>query len=62
MYELRARMSDARLWHSLGQRKKALEGLGAINDRLSEGQGTTDVRNAEALLKELRESVHEYRR
>jgi tetratricopeptide (TPR) repeat protein len=61
MYELRARMSDARLWHSLGQRKKALEGLGAINDRLSEGQGTTDVRNAEALLKELRESVHEYR-
>jgi predicted ATPase len=60
IYELRARMSDARLWRSLGQPKKALEVLNAMHDRLFEGRGTTDVRQAEALMSELRESVREY--
>jgi predicted ATPase len=52
--ELRAAMSMARLWRDQSKRDKALELLAPIYAWFTEGFGTCDLREAKALLDELR--------
>jgi len=52
--ELRAAMSLSRLWQQQGKRKEALTLLGEIYGWFSEGFDTKDLREAKALLEELR--------
>ena len=51
--ELRAAMSLARLWQNQNKRSQARNLLTPIYDWFSEGLETVDLRNAQALLKEL---------
>ncbi|MGH7965356.1 MAG: hypothetical protein ACRERD_26690 [Candidatus Binatia bacterium] len=52
--ELRAVMSLARLWQSQGKRKEARERLAEIYNWFTEGFDTADLREAKALLEELK--------
>ena len=53
--ELRAAMSLARLWNEQGRRAAAYDLLAPIHGWFTEGFGTPDLVDAEALLLELRE-------
>jgi len=54
---LRAVMSVARLYQNQGKREEARDLLAQIYDTFTEGFGTTDLREAKALLDELSEGV-----
>jgi predicted ATPase len=56
LWELRAATSLARLWADQGERNKAVDLLAPIHAGFTEGFGTTDLRQAQALLEELRSS------
>jgi predicted ATPase len=49
-YELRAAMSIAQLWGEQGRRTEARELLAPVYGWFTEGFGTTDLKNAKALL------------
>jgi len=53
-WELRTSTSLARLWQSQGKRKEALELLKPVYDWFTEGFDTKDLKEAKALLDELR--------
>jgi predicted ATPase len=53
-WELRAAMSMARLWRDQGKRQQAHDLLDAVYGRFTEGFDTLDLRQAKALLDELR--------
>jgi len=55
--ELRAVMSVARLYQNQGKREEARDLLAQVYDTFTEGFGTTDLREAKALLDELSEGV-----
>ena len=52
--ELRATTSLARLWAERGERQKAHDLLAPLYDWFTEGFDTPDLKNAKALLEELR--------
>jgi predicted ATPase len=52
--ELRAATSLARLWADEGQRQKAHDLLAPVNGWFAEGFDTADLKEAKALLDELR--------
>jgi predicted ATPase len=52
-WELRAAMSMARLWRSLGKVQQARELLAPVYDWFTEGFDTRDLKEAKALLEEL---------
>ena len=52
--ELRAATSLARLWRDQGERQKARDLLAPVHGWFTEGFGTQDLRDARALLDELR--------
>ncbi len=52
--ELRAATSLARLWAEQGERQKAYDLLAPVYDWFTEGFDTADLKDAEALLDELR--------
>jgi predicted ATPase len=52
-WELRAAMSLARLWQHQGKREEARELLAPIYGWFTEGFGTADLQEAQALLEEL---------
>jgi predicted ATPase len=54
MWELRAAVSLARLWRDQGKRAEARDLLVPIYDWFTEGFDTTDLKDAKALLDELR--------
>ena len=54
MWELRAALSLARLWAEQGKRQKACDLLAPIYDWFTEGFDTPDLKDAKALLDELR--------
>jgi len=56
-WELRAAMSQARLWAMQGRRREAHEVLQEIYDWFTEGHDTRDLREAKALLDELAPAV-----
>jgi tetratricopeptide (TPR) repeat protein len=51
--ELRATVNLARLWHKQGKKKEAYKKLSEISGWFTEGFDTQDLKDAEALLKEL---------
>ncbi|HEX6111406.1 MAG TPA: hypothetical protein VFZ10_03800, partial [Geminicoccaceae bacterium] len=51
--ELRAAMSQARLWHDQGERQKAHDLLAPVYGWFTEGFDTADLKDARALLDEL---------
>lgn len=53
-WELRTSISLARQWQSLGKRQDAYELLAPVYDWFTEGFDTRDMRDANALLAELR--------
>ena len=53
MWELRAATSLARLWRDQGRGGEARELLAPVHGWFTEGFGTVDLREAEALLREL---------
>jgi len=53
-WELRAAMSMARLWRDQGKRKEARELLAPVYGWFTEGSDTRDLKEAKALLEELR--------
>jgi class 3 adenylate cyclase/predicted ATPase len=53
-FELRAAMSMARLWRDQGKRDQARELLAPVYGWFTEGFGTRDLKEAKALLEELR--------
>ena len=55
MWELRAATSLARLWRDQGRRQEAGDLLTPIYCGFSEGFDTPDLKEAKALLNELRE-------
>jgi class 3 adenylate cyclase/DNA-binding response OmpR family regulator/predicted ATPase len=56
-WELRTSCDLARFWQSQGRGKKALKLLQSAYDQFSEGFDTADLRNAKALLENLRRGV-----
>ena len=52
--ELRAASSLARVWQSQGKNKKARDLLAPVYDRFTEGFDTADLKEAKALLDELK--------
>jgi predicted ATPase len=54
MFELRAAVSLARLWAEQGERRKAHNLLAPVYDWFTEGFNTGDLKDAKALLNELR--------
>ena len=54
LWELRAGTSLARLWRDRGERQKARDLLAPVHGWFAEGFGTQDLRDARALLDELR--------
>jgi predicted ATPase len=54
MWELRTSTSLARLWQSQGRRREAHDLLASVYDWFIEGFDTKDLREAKALLAELR--------
>ena len=59
-WELRSTMSLSRLWQQQGQQAKAYQLLHAIYVWFTEGAETADMKDAKALLAELRGSREEY--
>jgi len=55
-WELRAAMSLSRLWHGAGKTAEARKLLGDVHGWFSEGFATADLREAAALLAELKDS------
>jgi predicted ATPase len=55
-WELRAAMSLSRLWHGAGKTAEARKLLGDVHGWFSEGFDTADLREAAALLAELKDS------
>ncbi len=55
LFELRACVSLARLWQGQGKRKEAYDLLTPVYDWFTEGLETRDLKEAKALLEELRE-------
>lgn len=53
-FELRATMSLSRLWQQQGQCAEAYTQLAEIYDWFTEGFNTADLREAQAMLNELR--------
>ena len=53
-FELRAAMSMARLWRDQGKRQKARDLLAPVYGWFTEGFDTLDLREAKALLEQLR--------
>jgi predicted ATPase len=53
-WELRAAMSMARLWRDQGKRQQAHDLLAPVYDWFTEGFDTLDLREAKALLEQLR--------
>ena len=53
-WELRAATSLGRLWKEQGKKEKAVKLLGEVYERFTEGYGTKDLKEAKALLEELR--------
>jgi predicted ATPase len=53
-WELRAAMSMARLWHDQGKVQQARELLAPVYDWFTEGFDTRDLKEAKALLEQLR--------
>ena len=53
-WELRGAMSMARLWRDQGKREQARNLLAPIYERFTEGFDTLDLKEARALLDELR--------
>ncbi len=53
-WELRAATSLARLWESQGKRREAYELLAPIYDWFTEGFDTKDLKDAKALLEQLK--------
>jgi predicted ATPase len=54
-WELRAAMSLARLWRSQGKRDEARDLLTPVHDWFRRGLDTLDLKEAKALLGELRD-------
>ena len=54
LWELRTAMSLARLWMEHGERQKAIDLLAPVYVWFSEGFDTADLKDAKALLDELR--------
>ncbi len=54
LFELRASNSLARLWKSQGKRKEAYDVLAPVYDWFTEGFDTKDLKEAKAILEELR--------
>ncbi len=52
-YELRAAVSLSRLWHQQGKREQAYDLLATTYGWFTEGFNTTDLQEAQALLKQL---------
>ena len=53
-WELRAATSLARLWQSQGKTREANDLLAPVYDWFTEGFDTTDLKDAKALLEELK--------
>jgi predicted ATPase len=53
-WELRAAMSMARLWHDQGKRQQAHDLLAPIYDWFTKGFDTLDLKEAKALLEQLK--------
>jgi predicted ATPase len=53
-WELRAAMSIARLWRDQGKRQQAHDLLAPVYDRFTEGFDTLDLKEAKALLEQLK--------
>jgi predicted ATPase len=53
-WELRSAMSMARLWHGQGKRQQAHDLLAPVYGWFTEGFDTLDLKQAKALLHELR--------
>ena len=53
-WELRAATSLARLWQSQGKRQEAIDLLAPVFDWFTEGFDTKDLKEAKALLEELK--------
>jgi predicted ATPase len=56
-WELRASCDLARLWHSRDRGSDALKLLQSVYDQFTEGFDTADLRNAKALIENLRRSL-----
>ncbi len=54
MFELRAAVSLARLWQAQGKTNEARDLLAPIYDWFTEGFDTADLKDAKALLEELK--------
>jgi predicted ATPase len=54
LWELRAAVSLARLWAEQGERRKAYDLLAPVDGRFTEGFDTADLKDARALLDQLR--------
>ena len=55
--ELRAATSLARLWQAQGKRQEAQDLLAPVHDWFTEGFDTADLKDAKALLEELKQRV-----
>jgi predicted ATPase/class 3 adenylate cyclase len=60
-WELRTSCDLSRLWQRRGQGKKALELLQSVYDQFTEGFDTADLRDAQALLRNLRRDLRHRR-
>ncbi len=60
--ELRAAVSLARLWRAQGKHREARNSLVEVYGRFTEGFGTADLVEANAILQETRKGRREYRR
>ena len=60
-WELRISCDLSRLWQRQGQSKKALELLQSVYDQFTEGFGTEDLRDAQSLLRNLRQDLRHRR-
>ena len=56
-WQLRTSCDLARLWQRQGRNKKALKLLQSVYDQFTEGFDTADLRDAQALLRNLRRSL-----
>jgi predicted ATPase len=60
-WELRTSCDLSRLWQRRGQSKKALELLQSVFDQFTEGFDTADLRDAQRLLRDLRQDLRHSR-
>src|SRR5262249_60513254 len=56
-WELRAACDLARLWQAQGRGREGLKGVQAVYEEFTEGYDTADVREAEALVQNLKRSL-----